>query len=248
MTNLTDKVAIVTGGARGIGRAIAARLGRLGARVVVVDLIEAAALDTVATIEGLGSSAIAVEADISSVAHIDRMFATTIERFGKVDIVVANAGAHAAGMPVLDVTEDDYDRVFATNSKGSYFTLQGAARHVTDRGRIIYVGSSTSCFPMPGHGLYGTSKISSKFLVEILAKEIGHRGVTVNSILPTVTVGAGSHVEALRPGALEFVRNYNPMGRAGTVEDAADACEYLVGDLAGFVSGQHLLVSGGGPA
>jgi len=166
----------------------------------------------------------------------------------RVDIVVANAGLELVGKPIADVAESDYDRLFAVNTKGAFFTLQQAARHIADDGRIVYVGSSSTAFPRPGYGLYSGSKMAPRFFVEVLAKELGPRGVTVNSILPTVTAGAGLSTDGVRPQADEFIRMFNPMQRAGTVGDAADAAEYLAGDLSGFVSGQHLLLSGGGPA
>jgi 3-oxoacyl-[acyl-carrier protein] reductase len=166
----------------------------------------------------------------------------------RVDIVVANAGLELVGKPIADVAESDYDRLFVVNTKGAFFTLQQAARHIADNGRIMYVGSSSTAFPRPGYGLYSGSKMAPRFFVEVLAKELGPRGVTVNSILPTVTAGAGLSTDGVRPQADEFIRMFNPMQRAGTVGDVADAAEYLAGDLSAFVSGQHLLLSGGGPA
>ena len=247
MTNLKNKVALITGGGRGIGKAIAERYGSLGASVVVNYSSSADAADeTVSRIERAGGSATAVQADASMVADLERLFRAAIDRFGHVDIVVVNAGLEAPGQPVLEVTEDDFDRLFKTNTKGAFFALQKAAEYVTDNGRIIYVGSSTTAFPTPGHGLYGASKMAPRFLVEVLAKEIGHRGVTVNSILPTATQGAGRHTEP-KPEIDEFIKNYMPMNRIGTVEDSANAAEFLASDLAGFISGQHLLLSGGGP-
>lgn len=249
MTNLEGKVALVTGSARGIGRAIAERFGGLGAGVVVnYSASEQPAKETVAAIERLGSSAVAVQADVSKVPDLDRLFEAALERFGRLDIVVANAGIELVDQPVLDFTEADYDRVFGVNTKGALFTLQRAAKHVADHGRIIYVGSSTTAFPTPGHGLYGGSKLAPQFLVEVLAKEIGVRGVTVNSILPTATEGAGVSTDEVRPQVREFIRSYNPMQRMATVGDVADAAEYLASDLSGYVSGQHLLLSGGAPS
>ena len=125
--------------------------------------------------------------------------------------------------------------------------MQTAAEYVADHGRILFIESSTTAFPMPGHGLYGGSKMAPRFLVEVLAKEIGHRGVTVNSILPTATTGAGRHAEP-KPEIAAFIKNFMPMNRIGTVEDTTNAAEYLASDLASFVRGQHLLLSGGGPA
>lgn len=249
MTDFTGKVALVTGGARGIGRAITERLARLGASVVVnYSASEKPAQETVAKIEQAGGTAIAVQADVSRPADIDRLFAAAIERFHRLDMVVANAGVEMVDQPVTDFTEADFDRVFGINAKGAFFTLQAAAKHVEDGGRIIYLGSSTTAFPTPGHGLYGGSKIPAQFLVEVLAKEIGHRGVTVNSVLPTATNGAGVSTGGARPQVVKYIKTYNPMGRMATVTDVADAVEYLVGPLAGYVSGQHLLLSGGAPA
>ena len=133
-------------------------------------------------------------------------------------------------------------------TKGAFFTLQAAARHVADNGRIIYVGSSNTRFPRPGFGLYGGSKLAPQFLVEVLAKEIGAKGITVNSILPTATEGAGVSAKGVRPQAREFIKNHNPMQRMATLEDVANAAEYLAGDSSAYVSGQHLLLSGGAPA
>ena len=154
MTDLTGKVALVTGGARGIGRAITERLAQLGASVVVnYSSSEKPAQETVRAIEQHGGSAIAVQADVSKPADINRLFTAAVERFGRLDIVVANAGVEEVDQAVADFTEADYDRVFGTNTKGAFFTLQGAAKKVADGGRIIYLGSSTTAFPTPGHGL-----------------------------------------------------------------------------------------------
>ncbi len=249
MTNLSGKVALITGASRGLGKAIAERYGKLGASVVVnYATSEQPALEVVAGIERRGGSAIAVQADMARVADIDRLFDTAKKRFGRLDIVVANAGLELVGKSVLEFSEDDFDRLFAVNTKGAFFTMQRAARDVADNGRIIYVGSSTTAFPMPGHALYGGSKMAPRFLVEVLAKEIGKRGVTVNSILPTATEGAGVSTNGPRPGVREFIRSSNPMGRMGTLEDTANAAEYLASDLSSYISGQHMLVSGGAPA
>lgn len=249
MTNLRDKVALITGSARGIGRAIAERYASLGASVVVNYASDATrAHETVEAIERLGASAVAVQADVARVSDLDRLFATALDRFGRLDIVVANAGVEMVGQPVLDFTEADFDRLFSINAKGAFFTLQQAARHVADNGRIIYVGTSNTAYPLPGRGLYGGSKIAAQFLVEVLAKEIGVRGVTVNSILPTAIEGAGVFTDGVRDEVMQFVRTSRPIARMGTLDDVANAAEYLASELAGFVSGQHLLISGGSPA
>jgi 3-oxoacyl-[acyl-carrier protein] reductase len=202
----------------------------------------------VAAIEANGGAALAIKADVSSPADIERLFGTAVKRFGRLEIVVANAGVEVVDQPVVDFTEADFDRVFGVNAKGAIFTRQQAARHVTDKGRVIFLGSSTTAFPTLGHGLYGASKIAAQFLVEVLAKEVGHRGVTVNSVLPTATDGAGVSTGGARPQVVDHIKQYNPMGRMARVADVADAIEYLAGDLSAYVSGQHLLLSGGAPA
>ncbi len=209
---------------------------------------ETAARATVAEIKATGSEAIAVQANVGDLADLDRLFAATLERFGRIDIVVANAGVELVDKPVLDVSEEEFDRLFSINAKGAFFTFQQAARHVAGGGRIIYVGSSSTGFPQPGMGVYGSSKVPGQFLVEVLAKEVGARGVTVNSILPTATEGAGVFTDGVAEEVADLVLSVRPLRRMGTIDDVADAAEYLASDLAGFVSGQHLLVSGGAPA
>ncbi len=113
--------------------------------------------------------------------------------------------------------------------------------HICPSVTTLFVGSSTTAFPMPGHGLYGGSKMAPWFLIEVLAKEIGHRGVTVNSILPTTTHGNGRHAEP-KAEISRFIKKFTPMNRIGTLEDSASVAEYLVS----FVSGQRLLLSGDG--
>ena len=150
MTNLKNKVALVTGSARGIGKAIAVRYGSLGASLVVnYATDEKRSQETVAEIERTGAVAIAVQADISKVAGIDRLFAAALEKFGRLDIVVANAGVELVGQSVLDFTEADFDRLFGINTKGAFFTLQGAAKHVADNDRII-ISSQAIQFSLAG--------------------------------------------------------------------------------------------------
>lgn len=248
MTDLTGKVALITGSTRGLGRAITERYAALGAHIVVNYAgSEQAAGELVARIEGQGRKAIAVRADVSKVAEIDRLFDVAMQMFGRLDIVVANAGIELVGRAATGFDEADFDRLFSVNTKGAIFTMQRAARDIADGGRIILVGSSTTAFPMPGHALYGSSKMAPRFFVEVLAKEIGQRGVTVNSILPSATEGAGVSTDGPRPEVQRLI-DANPMRRMGTLKDTADAAEYLASDLADYVSGQHLLLSGGAPA
>jgi 3-oxoacyl-[acyl-carrier protein] reductase len=248
MTDLTGKVALITGSARGIGRAIALRYASLGASVVVnYSGDSASASKTVKDAEDAGGKAIAIQADVSKTADLDRLFEGARETFGDLHIVVANAGVEVIDQPVLDATEEQFDRLFAINTKGAFFTLQKAAKHVADNGRIIYIGSSTTCNPFGGVGLYGSSKMAPRYLVGVLALEVGKRGITVNTILPTVIEGAGVFTNITEDDRYyKMNAAIRPIGgRMGQPDDVADAAEYFASDLAGWVSGQHLLVSGG---
>lgn len=248
--DLSGKVALVTGASRGIGQAIAIRLGSLGANVVVNYSREAAgAQETAEAIQAAGSSAISLQADVSKPAEVQTLFDHATTHFGGIDIVVANAGIDETGGPILDVTEKDYDRMFGVNAKGAFFTLQHGARTVNNGGTILYISSSSTLQPHAGFGLYSSSKLPGAFLVGVLAQEVGVRGITVNAVIPTATDGAGYFAtdddpESLRP----LVRNGSPLGsRMGSVDDVADAVEYFTSRLARWVSGQQLLVSGGTP-
>ncbi|MET8471234.1 SDR family oxidoreductase [Streptomyces sp. NPDC006422] len=248
MTDLSGKVALVTGSVRGIGRAIALRYAALGAHVVVNYAgNKDAAQDTVEEIRNLGSRAIAVQADVSDLTALEDLFQQALKEFGKIDIVVANAGVEIGDQAIADVTEEQFDRLFAINTKGAFFTLQKAAKYVEDKGRIIYIGSSTTQLAMSGVGLYGSSKMAPRYAAQVLAQEVGNRGITVNSIIPTAIEGAGVFTDVPQDSPLrEVAKGMRPIeGRFGRAEDVADAAEYFAGPLALWVSGQNLLISGG---
>jgi 3-oxoacyl-[acyl-carrier protein] reductase len=251
MTDLTGRTAVITGSARGIGKAIALRYAHLGANIVVnYASSKQEADDTVAEIERLGAQAIAVQADMAALPDIERLFAEAAAWFGQIDIAVANAGVELIGIGFTDITEEQFDRLCAINTKGTFFTLQTAARQVADSGRIIYIGSSTTVVAVRGEGLYGSSKTASRYAVQVLAQELADRGVTVNTILPTAIDGAGVFTA---PDPNHPVRQFvgaqpGRIGRRmGTVDDVANAAEYLASDLAAWVSGQSLLVNSAPP-
>ncbi len=247
MTNLTNKVALITGSARGLGKAIAERYAALGADIIInYSRDKASADEVVSNIRAMGVRVISVQADVSKVGDVQRLFAEAINTFGKIDIVVANAGIELVETPVTDFTEEQFDRVFSINTKGTYFTMQQAAKHITDNGRIIYIASSTTSYPVPGMAVYGGSKTTPKYLVEILSKEIGHKGVTVNTIIPFAVDHSGIFAEAdSYPELRKQLLDSCPLGRLAEVEDVANVAEFFASDLSSFISGQHLLVNGG---
>jgi 3-oxoacyl-[acyl-carrier protein] reductase len=247
MNTLKGKVALITGSARGLGKAIAERYSALGADIVLnYSRDKIAAEETASNIKAMGVQVIAIQGDVSKPAEIEKLFNEALAAFGKIDIVVANAGIELVETAVTDFTEEQFDRVFNINTKGSYFTLQQAAKHVSDNGRILYIASSTTSFPVVGMAVYGGSKTTPRYLVDILSKEIGHRGVTVNSIIPFAVDHAGIFADpASHPELRKQLLDSCPMGRLAEVEDVANIAEFFASDLSSFVSGQHLLVNGG---
>lgn len=247
MTDLTGKVAVVTGSARGIGKAIAQRFAQLGSAVVVNYSTDAEnAARTVTEITEAGGTAIAVQGDVSSLADLDHLFQTALDTYGHIDIVVANAGIEMVGMPITDVTEEQFDRSFAINAKGGFFTLAKGAKVLSDGGRLINIASTTAVGYHPTAGLYSASKVPALQTVGVLAQEVGPRGITVNSIVPTSIVGAGIFTDAGEDHWVHQMNSIRPLGaRPGTPDDVADAAEYFVSDLAAWVSGTSLLVAGG---
>lgn len=249
MNDFTGRTALVTGSSRGVGRAIALRYASLGADVALNYVgDERAATKTLEEVQQQGAGeAILIQADVSRPDEVERMFTEVIDRFGRMDVVVANAGVEVIDQPLLEATEEQFDRIFAVNTKGAFFSLQKAAKYIADEGRIIYIGSSSTRAPYPGIGLYGSSKMAANYLVGVLALELGHRGVTVNTILPTSIEGAGVYTDIDENDPFRLLmKTFRPIGgRLGLPEDVADAAEYFASDIAGWVSGQQLLVSGG---
>ncbi|MFI6576178.1 SDR family NAD(P)-dependent oxidoreductase [Nocardiopsis sp. NPDC050513] len=240
------KVALVTGSSKGLGKGIALRLARQGARVVInYNKDEEAAKATLAEVAAAGGEAVAVQADVSDVEEIERLFQDAEAAFGRVDIVVANAGIEKVNIPVVETTEEDFDLLMRVNTKGPFFVLRAAARHVADHGRIINVASSSTVRPQVGLGLYGTSKSAPKYLVRVLALELAHRGITVNSLVPGPVDGAGiftgvSDEEPYKKALIDSI----PLGRMATPEDVADVAEFLASDKSFFVTGEELLMNG----
>jgi 3-oxoacyl-[acyl-carrier protein] reductase len=247
MKKLNNKVALITGSARGLGKAIAERYAAMGADIVINYSKDKASADEVlSNIKAMGVKAIAVQADVSKVQDLERLFSEAKAAFGKIDIVVANAGIEMVEVPVTEFTEEQFDKVFSINTKGTYFTMQQAAKYIEDNGRIIYIASSTTSFPVPGMAVYGGSKTTPRYLVDILSKEIGHRGVTVNSIIPFAVDQSGIFAEAdSYPELRKQLLDSCPMRRLAEVEDVANVAEFFASDLSSFVNGQHLLVNGG---
>jgi 3-oxoacyl-[acyl-carrier protein] reductase len=242
MSTLSGKVAIVTGASRGIGRAIALRLGRDGANVVVTyHSNRAQAEAVVAEISALGAEALAVQADVSQTEDIRRLFSAALERFDHVDILVNNAASTSVFKPTALLDEAEYDQMF-TVTRGVYFMLQQAAQHLADGGRIVNISTAGTLQSMAGGGAYTGSKAAIEQFSLALAKELGPRGITVNAVSPGVTRTDGL---VLPPEQVGYLVSQTPLGRLGEPPDIADAVALLVSPDARWVSGQNLRVTGG---
>lgn len=244
MASLAGKVAIVTGAGRGIGRAIAERLAVDGASVVVNYAKSAeGAKEVVAAISAKGGIAIAVQADMSFVAEIRHLFQETIDRFGHLDILVNNSGI-GAYIPLTDVTEEQFDSTFTLNVKGTLFAMQEAARCMADGGRIINISSASTVLSPAGMTVYAGSKGAVEQFAPIATKELGGRGITVNTVMPGATSTESFHAMNTSESEASLAQ-MSPLGRLGKPEDVADIVAFLVSEQARWIAGQNIRATGG---
>lgn len=240
IVSLKGKTAVVTGGSRGIGRAIAEKLAEQGASVVINYTQSAAAANQVAeAINKAGGKAIAVKADVSKVADVERLFAEAEKKFGKPDLVVANAGVFAQ-KTIAESTEEDFDTIFNINAKGVFFTLREAARKLKDGGRIVAISTGGTKLFMPGAAAYLGSKGAVEQFVRSLAYELGPRSITVNAVSPGYT-----ETDMLPDAFRDFAAQSSPFKRVGTAQEVADVVIYLAGAEAGWLTGQIVQAGGG---
>jgi 3-oxoacyl-[acyl-carrier protein] reductase len=243
MADLTGKVAIVTGGSRGIGRGIAERLGRDGAKVIVnYASSEQAANEVVNTIVAAGGKSMAIQANFSHVEEIRRLFAQTLEHFGQLDILVNNAGMGNI-TPIAKVTEEEYDKVFNLNVRGVLFALQAASNCMNRGGRIVNISSTRTIHPGPGMAVYAGSKAAVELFTAVMATEVGDREITVNTVMPGPTV-PGMFADR-SPEIQQQAAASSPFNRVGTPQDIADIVAFLVGEEARWFTGQNFCANGG---
>lgn len=240
------QVAIVTGASRGIGAAIAQRLAQDGYAVVVNYAGRAAeAQAVVQAITSGGGRAVAVQADVADAAAVKVLFDRTLEAFGRVDVLINNAGIMPPGLPQLADTDDaTFDRLLAVNLKGTFNTLRQAATRLEQGGRIVNFSTSVIGLALPGYAVYAASKSAVETMTNIMAKELRGKGITVNAIAPGPTATA-LFMDGKTPEMIERLGKMAPLERLGTPDDIANAVAFLASPAAGWVNGQTLRANGG---
>lgn len=237
---LEAKSALITGGSRGIGRAIAERLAADGAAVVInYARNKERAQEVVSAILAKDGKALAVQADVSKPAQIRRLFSEAEKVVGPLDIVVANAGVHIS-KPLIESTEADYDFIFDSNTKGVFFTLQEAARRMRAGGRIIVVSTGGTKMHFANMSLYLGSKGAIEQFARSLALELGPRNIAVNVLSPGFT-----DTDMLPEQYRAYGASLSPFNRVGAPEDVADVALFLASDASRWVTGQNLQAGGG---
>jgi 3-oxoacyl-[acyl-carrier protein] reductase len=239
-----SKTAIVTGASRGIGRAVAKRLARDGFAVVVNYANSANQADeVVAEIKSAGGQAIAVKADISQPADVERLFEESLKNFGSIDVVVNNSGI----MPLSPIGKGDvetFDKVIHTNLRGAFLVLAQAAQHVATGGRIIAFSSSVLAKSFPTYGPYIASKSGVEGLVHVLANELRGRNITVNVVAPG-PIATELFLDGKSEEQIAQFAKMNPLERLGQPDDVANVVSFLAGPDGGWVNSQVVRANGG---
>jgi len=242
MSKLANKVALVTGGSRGIGAAIAKRLAADGASVAITYAKDAnAASAVVKAIETGGGKALAIQADAADPKAINAAIEKTVATLGRLDVLVNNAGT-AIPKPFEQATLEELDHMINLNFRGVLVATQAALKQMNDNGRIIVIGSCVGERNLtPGLAAYGATKGAVKMFTQGLAREVGSRGITVNNVQPGPTVTDMTSV----PGMAEAVKPLIPLGRMGSTAEIAAMVAYLVGPESAFVTGASMTIDGG---
>ena len=245
---IENKIALITGSSGGIGQAIAIRYAQEGADVVInYSRNPGGAEDALRQIESFGRKGLIVQADLSKTEDVKRLVQTSIDHFGRLDILINNAGVES-NAPFWEVKEEDYDRVLNVNLKGVFFTTQAFVKHLMDtkrRGKIINISSVHEELPFPHFAAYCASKGGVKMLTRNLSIELGPLGITINSIAPGA-IETPINTKLLNdPKKLDALLSQIPMGRLGQTSDVAGLAVFLASAESDYVTGSTYFVDGG---
>ncbi|RAJ37387.1 glucose 1-dehydrogenase [Pedobacter cryoconitis] len=242
---LKDKVAVVTGGSSGIGLGIAKRFAEEGARVAITGRNQATINEALVAI---GPNGLGIQGDVSNLNDLTRIYQTVEEKFGKVDILIVNAGVYILG-PLADFTEEQFDKVSDINFKGAFFSVQKALPVLKDGASVVLVSSTVNGKGMPNHAAYSATKAAVRSLARSFSADLLERKIRVNTLTPgpvdtpvfnTITTNA-EDAKAMK----ESFGNFTPLKRIGTPEELAAAALYLASDDSAFMLGAELLLDGG---
>ncbi|KAF2758979.1 1,3,6,8-tetrahydroxynaphthalene reductase [Pseudovirgaria hyperparasitica] len=257
--SLEGKVALITGAGRGIGRGVALELGKRGASVVVNYVSSKTAaqevVDTIHSYEN-GAKAVAVQADVSKVSEITRLFAEAKQAMGKIDIVMSNSGVESWDK-TEEISEEKFDHVFNLNARAQFFVGQAAYKNIEDNGRVILMSSiAAGLLGVKDHALYNASKMAVIGMVKSFATDFGKRGITVNGVAPggimsdMFTQNAWHYIPGGTPdmpgeNVEQLMKDSCPLGRVAHPEDVARVVAFLASEDGGWVNGQIMTISGG---
>lgn len=238
---LKNKVALVTGAGKGIGRGIALALAREGYHVAISDIDEAALNSVAGEITSLGVKALAVKCDVSKKVEVDEMTKKVVADLGSLDVLVNNAGIYPF-VPFKDMTEEQWDKVMTVNLKSNFLCSQAVAKVMPNGGRIVSISSIASVVGFAGLAHYCASKGGINAMVRVLALELADRKITVNAVAPGAieTPGAASSEEQKKQTVMAI-----PLARMGQPEDIAGAVVFLASEQASYITGQTIIVDGG---
>ena len=244
MKDLQNKVAIITGSSRGIGAEIARRLAAAGARVVINYVSRGEAAYSVhESIKASGGESLVVQADMRISTEVHRLFDETIEHFGRVDILINNAGV-LIFKKFSEISDEEFDRVMDSNVKGVFYALREASTRLSDGGRVVTVSSTVTRMLLPKYGAYAASKGAIEQLTRVFAKEMGERGITANIVSPGPV-----NTELFTTGKTEQdigrISAMSVLNRVGETGEIAELVLFLVSNEAGWVTGQNISASGG---
>jgi len=241
---LKDKVALVTGSGRGIGKEIAMALARAGAHIVLVDVDETTLAETAKEITATGVQVLTVKTDISSFTETEKLLDQAVAKFGKVDILINNAGITRDNL-LLRMREEEWDKVLAINLKGTFNCTRAVARHMLKQrsGKIVNIASIIGLGGNAGQANYAASKAGVIAFTKSAAKEFASRNINVNAIAPGFIQTAMT--DSLKEEVRKAMQERIPLGRLGTPHDVANAVLFLVSEEANYITGQTLVVDGG---
>ena len=246
--NLEGKVAVVTGAATGIGASIAVELARQGASVVVnYHSDNTPGQPVVDTIKGSGGKAVAVQADVSTSADVNRLVEEAVSSFGRLDVIVNNAGIEHS-VPFLDTSEEDWDKVIAVDLKGPFLCAQAAARQMVkqgSRGTIINISSVHEELPFPGYASYCAAKGGLRMLCRDLALELAPYNINIVNVGPGAISTPINKATLENPEKVQALKKEIPLGRIGTPEEVASLVAFLASDVASYITGTTIFIDGG---